>query len=240
MRSFVHRGGHGTRAQKKAFDTLWTQYHLVLEEGQTREETKPFSFEKNFPQKRPLYIDIGFGSGQSLLTLAIAKPHCNFIGIEVHKPSIGKILLGLQEYELTNVRLYQGDAVHFLEKEVPLESLTGVQIFFPDPWPKRRHHTRRLIQKEFVHLIANLLKEEGTLHIATDWQDYAKGMMQVLSQEKKLVNLFGVNAFAPRSPHRPLLTKFECRALLEHRAIWDLQFTKRSHSSQCERLAHPI
>jgi tRNA (guanine-N7-)-methyltransferase len=159
-----------------------------------------------------------------LLALAAAHPDKDFIGIETHKPGIGALLLGIEQQELTNLRLYEGDAVDVLEQCIPTASLDSVQIFFPDPWQKRRHFARRLIQPAFVQLLITKLKPHGSLHLATDWEDYAQHMLKVLTQTQELINLAGAGQFAKRSPYRPILTKFERRALREQRPVWELQF----------------
>jgi len=135
-------------------------------------------------------------------------------------------MLGVETDQLTNLRVYDADVIDVLEQCIPDESLDGVQIFFPDPWPKRRHHIRRLIQPAFLQLILKKLKTKGSLHLATDWEHYAKHMMQVVSQEPRFVNVAGHLQFGPRSPFRPVLSKFESRAVREGRGIWELQLEK--------------
>jgi tRNA (guanine-N7-)-methyltransferase len=182
------------------------------------------NYQQVFNRDVSRFLEIGFGTGQSLLALASAEPSKDFIGVETHKPGIGALFLGIRQHQLTNLRVYDSDVIDVLEKCIPPASLDGVQIFFPDPWPKRRHHARRLIQPDFVRLVVEKLKIGGTLHLATDWDDYATHMMRVLSQENRLVNAFGLNQFAERSVYRPILTKFERRAMREGRQIWELQF----------------
>jgi tRNA (guanine-N7-)-methyltransferase len=180
----------------------------------------------------PRLLEIGFGSGSSLLAVAKSEPNKDFIGVETHKPGIGALLLGMQAEALTNIRLYHGDVVEILKKNIAAASLEGVQIFFPDPWPKRRHHPRRLIQSDFIALVVDKIKIGGTLHLATDWPDYARHMMHVISKEPRLFNAAGEHHYASRSLYRPLVTKFEQRALLEGRGIWELQFEKK-HIATC-------
>lgn len=217
IRSFVRRDGRGTIAQERARAEYWPQLGLQVEQGL-------ISFQALFGRLAPCYLEIGFGSGESLLALAQARPDCDFIGVETHKPGIGALLLGV--HAITNLRLYNADAVDVLEKCIPDASLSGAQLFFPDPWPKRRHHPRRIIQPSFVQLLGKKLKTGASLHLATDWEDYAKHMMKVLSAAEEFENLAGFYQFADRSPRRPVVTKFERRALRDGRQVWELQFKK--------------
>jgi tRNA (guanine-N7-)-methyltransferase len=219
LRSFVHRGRQ-TDAQERAYDSLWPLYGLEIEKG-------CLDFQQAFGRESARYLEIGFGSGHSLLALAHAQPANDFIGVEAHKPGIGALFQGIQQNHVTNLRVYHGDVVDVLEKCIPDACLDGVQIFFPDPWPKRRHHQRRLIQPDFIRLVVSKLKSGGILHLATDWEDYSRHMMCVVSQEPQLVNLAGEHQFSSRSPQRPVLTKFERRAEREGRQIRELQFRKR-------------
>lgn len=219
LRSFIRRGGRGTVAQAHAQDIFWPSFGLCVDDG-------VLHYEQVFGRSAPCFLEIGFGYGQSLLALAKAHPDKDFIGVETHKPGIGTLFLGMQREEITNIRIYDADAIDVLAKCIPNNSLSGAQLFFPDPWPKRRHHPRRLIQTGFVQSLVTKLKQDGALHLATDWEDYAQHMLQVLSHEASLTNLAGRDQFSDRSPHRPVLTKFESRALREGRIIRDLQFKK--------------
>jgi tRNA (guanine-N7-)-methyltransferase len=221
LRSYVPRGRR-TPAQERAYLELWPQYGMSLEAGQLNDQ-------QVFGREAPCYLEIGFGSGQSLLALALSQPDWNFIGVETHQPGIGALLQGIQLHQLTNIRIFYGDVIDILEKCLPFSSLDGVQIFFPDPWPKRRHHQRRLIQPDFLVLVKERLKTNGVFHLATDWEDYAHHMMEVASQEKAFTNLAGLSQFANRSVYRPVVTKFEQRAMLSVRQIWELQFMKQCH-----------
>jgi tRNA (guanine-N7-)-methyltransferase len=218
IRSFVRRDGRLTAAQERAKLTLWPQFGLSLENGM-------LDYQPVFGRHAARFLEIGFGSGHSLLALAKAHPEHDYIGVETHNPGVGALFLGVQSEELTNIRVFDSDVVEVLERCIPDKSLDGVQIFFPDPWPKRRHHERRLIQIDFIQLIVTKLKPGGLLHLATDWEDYAKHMMKVISQNENLINIAGHQQYAPRSPQRPILTKFERRAIREGRQIRDLQFT---------------
>jgi len=221
LRSYVPRGRR-TSAQEKAYAACWPQIGLSIETGEIHYPTV-------FGCDAPCFLEIGFGSGLSLLALAKAKPDCHFIGVETHQPGIGALCMGIIANQLSNVRIFYQDVIDVLEKAIPPASLDGIQIFFPDPWPKRRHHERRLIQPEFITLAVGRLKPGGVIHLATDWEDYAKHMMQVVSRESQLINTQGTYTFSDRSPQRPVVTKFENRALREGRKIWELQFEKQKN-----------
>ena len=217
LRSFVRRNGRKTASQKRAYAESFAQFGLLIEHAKA-------NWQHLFTRSAPRLLEIGFGTGQSLLALAKARPDLDFIGVETHQPGIGSLLLGIEQFNLDNIRIFEADVIDVLAKAIPDASLDGVQIFFPDPWPKRRHHLRRLIQAEFVHELISKLKMGASLHLATDWEDYAKHMMQVLAHEKRLINLAGIDQFTTRSPYRPIITKFEQRALRAGRQIFDLQF----------------
>jgi tRNA (guanine-N7-)-methyltransferase len=219
IRSFVRRDGRMTEAQKRVLEEVWPQFGLALTDGM-------LDLVKIFGRTAPCVLEIGFGSGHSLLEIARAHPEKNFIGIETYQPGIGMLLLKIEEFALSNIRIFYADAVEVLEKCIPQQSLDGVQIFFPDPWPKRRHHKRRLIQAEFILLVTDKLKAQGIFHLATDWEHYAHHMLQVLSQADTLVNLSGAGLFSSRSAQRPVVTKFEQRGTKSGRHIWELQFAR--------------
>lgn len=226
LRSYVPRGRR-TDAQERAHAELWPQFGLTIED-------KALDYQQVFAREAGTFLEIGFGSGHSLLALAEAQPDQNFIGVETHQPGIGALLMGMQARQLTNIRIYYGDVIDALEKSIPQNSLDGVQIFFPDPWPKRCHHKRRLIQPEFIKLIVSRLKSGGILHLATDWDDYAQHMRQVVTGESGLTNIAGAGQFsAQRSSQRPIVTKFENRALKEGRSIWELQLCKNINQNDC-------
>lgn len=219
IRSFVRRDSRMTDSQREAFDTLWPQYGLNKEDGF-------INLAEIFPREGPHVLEIGFGSGYSLLEMAKQHPEQNFIGIEMYQPGIGALLLGIRAFQLKNLRVFYADAVEVLTQCIPDNALEVIQIFFPDPWPKRKHHKRRLIQPELVDLLVKKIKMGGTLHLATDWEDYAKHMMKVLSNHLQLENLAGINQYADRSSQRPVITKFEQRGHHSGRPIRELQFTK--------------
>jgi tRNA (guanine-N7-)-methyltransferase len=177
-----------------------------------------------FGRDAPTVLEIGFGMGDATAQVAAAQPASNFIGIEVHAPGVGALLKRIGELGLCNLRLLQHDAVEVLDSMIPLQSLAGVHIWFPDPWHKKRHHKRRLIQPEFVARLAARLAPGGYLHCATDWQPYAEQMLEVLAAEPTLANSSA--GYAPRPPWRPQ-TKFETRGLKLGHGVWDLLFLRR-------------
>lgn len=221
IRSFVRRDGRMTEAQRRVMQTSWFSVQLEMAAGEV-------DYAKIFGRVAPVILEIGFGSGYSLLEIAKANPECDFIGIETYQPGIASLLLGMEAQQVNNIRIYYADAVEVLDRCIPKNSLTGVQIFFPDPWPKRRHHKRRLIQPAFVEVVALKLKPQGIFHLATDWEDYALQMMAVLSQSDKLKNMAGLGQYSERSGQRPVVTKFEQRGTSSGHQIWELQFVRIS------------
>lgn len=217
VRSFVKRDGRMTEGQRRVLVEHWPKFGLPPDEK--------INYHEVFQREAKRIFEIGFGSGHSLLEVAKANPDCDFMGVEMYQPGIGTLLLGMEADGVSNIRIFYHDAVEVLQDAIPDASLDVVQIFFPDPWRKRRHHKRRLIQPEFVKLITTKLKPQGLLHLATDWEDYAMHMMEVLSAEPRLQNLAGVRCFAERSEQRPVITKFEQRGTRVGRKIWELQFS---------------
>lgn len=218
VRSFVKREGRLTKGQAAALERQWPRLGLL-------HSTKPVSFETVFGRQADTVLEIGFGMGHSLVAMAAAAPEKNFIGIEVHGPGIGACLLEAETQGVENLRLYQHDAVEVLRDSIAPDSLTTVQIFFPDPWHKKRHHKRRLIQPDFVELLRSRLRIGGVLHLATDWQHYAEHMLEVLSSAADWRNLAGANNYVPRPDERPL-TKFEKRGERLGHGVWDLKFER--------------
>lgn len=219
LRSFVCRGGRGTTAQDRAIREVWAVAGLDLAGGK-------LDFQQIFGREAPTYLEIGFGSGTTLLAAAAQYPEKNFIGVETHWPGIGALLMGVEQQGLTNLRVFRADVIDVLEQCMPAASLAGVQIFFPDPWQKRRHHARRLIQSDFLKLIAAAISQNGSLHLATDWEDYAKHMLRVVNAATQFENLAGAGQYGERSPFRPIISKFEQRALNEGRGVWEFQLRK--------------
>ncbi len=215
IRSFMRRQGRATAAQKYALESLWDVYCL--------DPKQQHDFTTIFPQSAPLVMEIGFGNGESLAQMAQENPQLNYLGVEVHRPGIGHLLLLLAEKQLTNVRVFHHDAIDILEQHISDHSLAGVQLFFPDPWQKRCHHKRRIVKPSFVELLSKKLLVGGYFHAATDWEPYAKDMLNVLSSSKKLVNTSDDNTFCARPHYRPL-TKFEQRGLRLGHGVWDLIF----------------
>lgn len=219
IRSFVKRQRGMTPNKEKLVLELLPKYGLSIANGIQ-------DFVKIFHRTAPLTIEIGFGTGDTLIQMAINYPNEDFIGIEVHKPGISNILTQIQKNGLTNLRIFPNDAVEVFNQCIPDSSIDRVLIFFPDPWPKRRHHKRRLIQPSFVTLIKNKLKNAGILHIATDWENYATHSLEILQQFPDLINVAGDKLYSARPEYRPL-TKFEKRGQKLGHAIYDLIFVKR-------------
>ncbi|HTM64342.1 MAG TPA: tRNA (guanosine(46)-N7)-methyltransferase TrmB [Gammaproteobacteria bacterium] len=220
IRSFVIRGGRGTPAQVRAMRDVWPAAGLELGGGM-------LDMPAVFGREAPVFLEIGFGTGQSLLAAAAQNPDKNFIGVETHRPGVGALLMGIEQLGLTNLRVFRVDVIDVLDKCIPDNSLAGVQIFFPDPWQKRRHFPRRLVQPEFLHKLAVKLQQRGSIHLATDWEDYAVHMMQVVSASTEFKNTAGENQFGSRSPYRPVISKFEQRAIREGRSVRELQLVKK-------------
>ena len=218
IRSYVLRTGRMTLGQQRAFDSGWERWGLEHDGGVVDPDAL-------FSQTGPLVLEIGFGMGQSLASMAAAAPTSNFIGVEVHKPGVGRLLHSMDEQRLENIRVYCHDAVEILRDCIPDASLDTVQIFFPDPWHKKRHNKRRLIQAEFVQRLRPKLKSGGLLHLATDWEHYAEQMMEVMSAAQGFENCHEAGEFAPRPEHRPL-TKFELRGERLGHGVWDLMFSR--------------
>jgi tRNA (guanine-N7-)-methyltransferase len=217
IRSFVVRAGRIGPGQARALATLAPRFVLPF-------SATPLDVEATFGRDAPLLLEIGFGMGSATATVAAAAPELNFLGIEVHPPGVGALLQRIDAAGLANVRIVQHDAVEVLESMIAPRSLAGINIFFPDPWHKKRHHKRRLIQPGLVALLASRLAPGGTLHCATDWLPYAQQMLAVLSAEPTLVNTSDTG-FAARPASRPL-TKFELRGLSRGHEVRDLVFAR--------------
>lgn len=217
IRSFVHRRGHITQAQKEALATVRDKWSLPF-------AARVLDTQSAFGRSAPVILEIGFGMGETTEQIALSRPDDNFLGVEVFEAGVGAMLKRIEASQLQNVRIIQHDAVEVLTHMVAPESLAGVHIYFPDPWPKKRHHKRRLIQPPLIALLASRMASGAYLHCATDWENYAEQMLEVLSAEPSLANTCG--GFAPRPDYRPL-TKFEQRGLRLGHGVWDLIFRKR-------------
>lgn len=217
--SFVTRNGRSSLAQKRALDNHWTQYGLNCPE-----DAHPLDFSELFNTDTPPILEIGFGMGHSLLQQALQSPKQPFMGIEVHAPGVGKLLNEIAKHDLKNLRIFKVNAIDVLEKAIPAASLSCVQLFFPDPWHKTKHHKRRLVQTEFVNLIAQKLKSGGLFHMATDWSDYADHMRSVLMDNPffKAVDPTKLAALIEQRPK----TKFENRGIRLGHLISDLAYLK--------------
>jgi len=217
IRSYVLRQGRVTEAQARAVARLMPVYGIAFSPA-------PLDIERAFGRRAPKILEIGFGMGETTAAIAAAHPERDYLGIEVHTPGVGALLRHVESLGLTNVRIIQHDAVEVVDRMIAPGALDGVHVFFPDPWPKKRHHKRRLLQPEFVHLLGTRLKPGAYLHAATDWEDYAGQMLEVLSAEPLLENT--ATGFAPRPEERPL-TKFETRGTRLGHGVWDLVFRRR-------------
>jgi tRNA (guanine-N7-)-methyltransferase len=219
IRSFVIRGGRITEAQQKAFDLYWPAYGLSLQNGLI----DPLQL---FGNNNPLVVEIGYGMGDSLLSMAEQEPDKNFIGIEVHLPGVGRLVNEAGKRKLSNLKTYCADAIDVLTHCINENSVSRLQLFFPDPWHKKKHHKRRIVQAEFIALVSNRLKQEGVFHLCTDWQPYAEHMLQALGQADDLSNQASAGDYCSRPNYRPV-TKFERRGERLGHGVWDLLFKKR-------------
>ena len=216
IRSYVLRAGRVGSGQARALAEIGPQYMLQYQPAM-------LDLDAVFDRQAPRFLEIGFGMGEGLAETAAAHTENDYLGVEVHTPGVGALLKQIGERGLTNVRIIQHDAVEVLTNMLAPDSLTGVHIFFPDPWHKKRHHKRRLIQSPLVRLLASRIRPGGYIHLATDWQDYAEQMLAVLTAEPLLQNT--VPDYAPRPDTRPL-TKFEQRGIRLGHAVWDLVFRR--------------
>jgi tRNA (guanine-N7-)-methyltransferase len=217
VRSFVLRQGRMSPAQQRALDMLLPVFGVPF-------VPEPLDFARLFGRRAPTILEIGFGMGETTAAIAQARPGDDFIGIEVHGPGVGSLLRRIDDLRLANVRVIRHDAVEVVAAMIPPESLAGVHVFFPDPWPKKRHHKRRLLQPAFVHELALRLAPGGYLHVATDWEDYALEILGGLAAEPLLENT--ASGFAPRPDYRPR-TKFEARGLKLGHRVFDAIFRRR-------------
>lgn len=217
IRSFVLRQGHLSVAQKRAIDQGMPRWGIDY-------RASALDLDQAFGRSAPKILEIGFGMGGATAEIAAGNPGQDYLGIEVHSPGVGNLLKLIDERQLTNLRIIRHDAVEVLDHMLVDQSLDGIHIFFPDPWPKKRHHKRRLIQPELTARLARKLKPGGYLHAATDWQEYAEQILAVFDAEPLLVNT--ADGFAPRPDYRPL-TKFELRGIRLGHGVWDIVFRRR-------------
>ncbi len=218
IRSFVRREGRLTPAQAYALEHLWPRYGLEALGA-------PLDPGAEFGRDAPCVLEIGFGDGEALLRSAVETPDSDFLGIEVHRPGVGRLLRRLEELGLDNVRVFCADATEVLAQRIPPGTLDAVRLFFPDPWPKKRHHKRRIVQPAFVQQVHSRLRTGGAFHMATDWEAYALHMLEVMRTAEGFANTAPDGGFVPRPSQRPL-TKFEQRGRSRGHGVWDLLFRR--------------
>lgn len=216
IRSYVLRAGRMSDAQRRSYEKLGSRYCIPFQ----KETIRPALV---FENENPMVVEIGFGMGVATAALAEANPRINYLGLEVHRPGVGRLLWEIEQKKLQNVRIVEHDAVEVLNSMLGDRSVRGFHIFFPDPWPKKRHHKRRLMQRPFTDTLAKKLEETGYLYMATDWEEYGTWALEVLSQTPNLKNPYG--GFSPRQNWRPY-TKFEQKGLQQERQVWELYFVK--------------
>ena len=217
IRSYVIRSGRLTESQRKALDEHWHNYVIDY-------SPQKLQLNDHFPNPGPLTVEIGFGMGDSLLAMAEAQPEQNFLGIEVHRPGVGKLMHGINRLGLNNIKLMCHDATEVMANCFDAGSIDRIMVLFPDPWPKKRHNKRRIIQPEFATLLGTRLKKDGVLHLATDWQAYAEHMLEVLEDQSSLINANGAAQYWD-NPLRPP-TKFEKRGQRLGHGVWDLLYRR--------------
>lgn len=218
VRSFVRRQGRLTSRQQQALDNVWPEMGVDY-------QAELSNMEEIFGRKAPIVLEIGFGMGASLVTMASENPDKNFWGIEVHAPGVGACLASAEDENLSNLRVMCHDAIEVLNNMIPDQSLAMVQLFFPDPWHKARHNKRRIVQPEFAQLVRSKLEIGGVFHMATDWQPYAEHMLEVMSAAEGYRNLSENGDYVPRPESRPV-TKFETRGQRLGHGVWDLMFER--------------
>jgi tRNA (guanine-N7-)-methyltransferase len=223
VRSFVLRAGRITDAQQRALTDLWPRYGLDVPDA---EAATPFDLDAIFGRSAPRALEIGFGNGENLASLASANPQRDYLGVEVHRPGVGRLMLAAQAAGLTHLRVLCHDAVEVLQRCVAPASLDEVLILFPDPWHKKRHNKRRLVQTSFVDLVASRLRAGGVLELATDWEPYAQQMLEVLGANDRFENLSPDGTWMPRPQWRSV-TRFERRGTKLGHGVWDLAFRRR-------------
>ena len=217
IKSYVLRQGRLTQGQQKALERLWGVYGIDYHEA-------TLDFDTLYDRAGPIVLEIGFGNGDSLCQQAMSDPDRNYLGIKVHRPGVGHLLRLAEEAGISNLRVINHDAVEVLQHQIPDQSVDCIQLFFPDPWHKKRHHKRRIVNAEFAQLVRNKLKSGGLFHLATDWQNYAEHMLAVMERAEGFSNTAGANAFADKTG-RPL-TRFEQRGQRLGHGVWDLVYRK--------------
>ena len=218
IRSFVKREGRLTAGQQRALDVLWPEFGIDY-------STDTLDFTQLFDKPAPVVLEIGFGNGDSLFQMAQNHPDRNYIGIEVHRPGVGHLLQLIETHNMINLKIICHDAVDVIEQQIADNSLDRVQLFFPDPWHKKKHNKRRIVQEKFINLLAKKIKIDGFLHMATDWQDYAEHILEVLMKNSNFENTSADNTYVPRPDDRPV-TKFEKRGHRLGHGVWDLIFKR--------------
>ncbi|MDE0785763.1 MAG: tRNA (guanosine(46)-N7)-methyltransferase TrmB [Porticoccaceae bacterium] len=218
IRSYVVRAGRMTEAQRKAFEVSWPVYGLKLADGAINTDVI-------FGRTGQKVLEIGFGMGTSLIEMAVASPNTDFIGVEVHPPGVGTLMNSARIEDLSNLRVYLADANDVLEECFATQSIDRLQLYFPDPWHKKKHNKRRIVKSTFVQQVRAKLRSGGILHMATDWQHYAEQMMETLSEAEGFENCAGAGQYSERPSYRPI-TKFEKRGEKLGHGVWDLVFKK--------------
>ena len=217
IQSFVRRSGRISKAQSIGLNELWHDYGVDLNE-------KKLDFNKLFLSKNNVTLEVGFGNGDSLLEMAIDQPNQNFLGVEVYEAGVGRLINEANKNKLSNLKIIKDDAVEVLTNNILDNSISNFQLFFPDPWHKKKHHKRRIVQISFLDLLSNKLKKDGIVHIATDWENYAEHIMELLESHSHFKNCAGDHMYSLRPKNRPL-TKFENRGQKLGHGVWDIIFT---------------
>ena len=217
IQSFVRRSGRISKAQSIGLNELWHDYGVDLNE-------KKLDFNKLFLSKNNVTLEVGFGNGDSRLEMAIDQPNQNFLGVEVYEAGVGRLINEANKNKLSNLKIIKDDAVEVLTNNILDNSISHFQLFFPDPWHKKKHHKRRIVQISFLDLLSNKLKKDGIVHIATDWENYAEHIMELLESHSHFKNCAGDHMYSLRPKNRPL-TKFENRGQKLGHGVWDIIFT---------------
>ena len=218
IQSFVKRSGRLSKGQSLGLNELWADYGINVDQTL-------LNFEEVFGNQSEVTLEVGFGNGDSLLEMAIHEPGQNFLGIEVYEAGVGRLVNEASKKSINNLRVIKEDAIEVLENNIPDGSISNFQLFFPDPWHKKRHHKRRIVQKSFLDLLSRKLIDDGMVHVATDWEEYAEHIMETLESHPHFKNRSGDHMYSERPQYRPL-TKFENRGQKLGHGVWDIIFTK--------------